>query len=81
MVIYLNGIIAMDGIRGKGEIKMRDIRRRLRDGAGRNPGDKPGSGPDGYCICTSCGARVKHIRGTMCNRTKCPKCGELMTRE
>jgi hypothetical protein len=82
MDIYLNGIIVMDGKHGRiGEIKMRNIRRRLRDGAGRNDGDKPGAGPDGNCICPNCGTKVRHIIGVLCNRTKCPKCGALMTRE
>jgi len=57
-------------------------RRRTFQGRGRMPsGDKPGSGPSGYCICPSCGHKESHTRAQPCNEIKCPKCGALMTRE
>ena len=64
------------------------VRSRVRDfettgrGVNRNPkGDKPGSGPSGYCVCPSCGHKIKHSRATPCNNRNCPKCGTKMTRE
>lgn len=50
-------------------------------GRGMKGGDKPGSGPEGYCVCSSCGEKVKHVVGNPCNKQKCPKCGTRMTRE
>jgi len=50
-------------------------------GRGRSTGDKPGSGPGGNCVCTSCGYTVPHIRSRPCNTRKCPKCGAIMTKE
>ena len=44
-------------------------------------GDRPGSGPGGYCICPACGYRMMHDRLQPCNEIACPKCGEIMTRE
>jgi len=40
-----------------------------------------GLGPSGYCICKSCGYRIKHERGVPCATLKCPKCGLPLTRE
>lgn len=47
----------------------------------RAQGDKPGSGPDGNCVCPECGKKVPHTTGVPCNETKCPECGAIMTRE
>jgi len=44
-------------------------------------GDKPGSGPGGYCVCPDCGAKVTHATGVPCNKVACPKCGTTMTKE
>jgi hypothetical protein len=49
-------------------------------GRGRMGGQKA-AGPDGYCVCTKCGHKIKHITGKPCNKQKCPKCGLLMTRK
>ena len=38
-------------------------------------------GPGGYCVCPSCGYRVKHEIGRPCYNRRCPKCGAYMTRE
>lgn len=38
------------------------------------------AGPGGACVCPACGYEKSHARGQPCNRTKCPKCGTLMTR-
>jgi len=57
---------------------------RLQRGRGRNRfpyGDKPGSGPGGYCVCPSCGFRTAHTRFSPCNNRKCPKCGSKLTKE
>jgi len=40
-----------------------------------------GAGPNGYCVCMSCGEKVPHQQGKPCNQMKCPKCGTLMTRQ
>jgi len=34
-----------------------------------------------YCICPSCGTKVKHIFGRPCNTYICPNCGNRMVRE
>jgi hypothetical protein len=53
-------------------------------GQGRGPGRMGGSkaaGPDGNCICPSCGQKVPHQTGQPCYAVNCPKCGTQMTRE
>ena len=50
-------------------------------GRGRNDGDKPGSGPDGNCVCPSCGYKEKHTANEPCNKITCVKCGARMTKE
>lgn len=52
-----------------------------RNGIGRNDGDKPGSGPEGSCVCKSCGYTMLHVTNTPCNKIACPKCGKTMTRK
>jgi len=47
-------------------------------GGGRMGGR--GEGPGGECVCSSCGAKAPHQRGTPCNQATCPKCGATMTR-
>ena len=49
-------------------------------GGGRMKGTRPGAGPDGDCVCPSCGAKVTHQRGTPCYNVNCPKCGTRMVR-
>jgi len=39
------------------------------------------AGPNGTCMCPSCGHEQAHVRGQPCNQTKCPKCETLMTRK
>jgi hypothetical protein len=53
-------------------------------GRGAGPGRMGGSqaaGPGGYCVCPSCGRRVKHVVGQPCYNKQCPKCGAQMVRE
>jgi hypothetical protein len=57
-------------------------------GGGRGQGQGPGrmggakaAGPGGFCICPSCGHKVKHQVGQPCYDLACPKCGTSMTRE
>ena len=50
-------------------------------GPGRTGGTRPGAGPDGNCVCPSCGATVPHKAGVPCNSVRCPKCGTSMVRE
>jgi len=33
-----------------------------------------GKGPSGYCICSKCGYKIVHQRGTPCSDLECPKC-------
>ena len=58
-------------------------RTRNRGGAGKGKGggNKPGSGPDGNCICPSCGHKIRHLTGQRCKDVACPKCGTKMVRE
>jgi len=51
-------------------------------GQGRGRGRMGGRnlGPEGHCICPSCGARVGHQRGNPCYQRSCPTCGTKMTR-
>lgn len=39
-----------------------------------------GKGPIGYCICPTCGYKIKHERGFPCSTIKCPKCKINLTR-
>lgn len=53
-------------------------------GRGRGRGFGRGTqnaGPNGTCVCPSCGHEENHIRGQPCNQRKCPKCNKLMTRK
>jgi len=53
-----------------------------RRGGGRGRmGGSQAAGPDGYCVCTKCGHKVKHEAGKPCFEMKCPKCGTQMIRE
>jgi hypothetical protein len=40
-----------------------------------------GLGVGGECVCPACGEKAPHARAVPCNKTKCPKCGQLMARE
>lgn len=48
---------------------------------GRMGGSRPGAGPEGNCVCPSCGEKAAHGRGTPCYNMSCPKCGTKMVRE
>lgn len=50
------------------------------DTAGRMPGGR-GEGPDGKCVCPSCGYVSEHTTGEPCYEMICPKCGAKMDRE
>jgi hypothetical protein len=52
--------------------------RRRGGGRGLGGGNKPGSGPGGFCVCPSCGKRVPHQRGIPCTSQTCPECGATM---
>ena len=63
-------------MRGKGREKMNyayNVR--------KIQGDKPGSGPEGNCLCPSCSYTTSHTRANPCNERKCPKCGTTMTKQ
>jgi len=52
-----------------------------RGGGGRGRmGGAYKAGPQGECVCTSCGETVPHIPGQPCSQIVCPKCGAPMTR-
>ena len=38
-------------------------------------------GVGGYCVCFDCNHKEKHTTGQPCNKLKCPKCNNYMTRE
>jgi len=40
-----------------------------------------GKGPSGYCICSKCGYKIAHQRGTPCSDLECPKCHIKLMRE
>jgi len=40
-----------------------------------------GKGPSGYCICSKCGYKIAHQRGTPCSDLECPKCHIKLIRE
>lgn len=40
-----------------------------------------GLGPDGYCVCSKCGYKQAHEKGTPCSIIKCPKCGKNLERK
>ena len=50
-------------------------------GQGRHRGTKAGAGPEGYCVCPSCGEELPHKRGVPCQSIKCPKCNTPMIRK
>lgn len=50
-------------------------------GQGRGRKGGFGLGLGGKCVCTNCGKKVSHQRGTPCYQMKCPDCGGAMTRE
>jgi hypothetical protein len=50
-------------------------------GRGRMGGNRPGAGPSGNCVCSSCGTKIPHQAGVPCYDVGCPKCGAKMTRE
>ncbi len=50
-------------------------------GRGRGGGNKPDSGPGGYCVCPKCGERIPHRAGRPCYEISCPKCGTKMVKE
>lgn len=40
-----------------------------------------GRGPDGYCVCSKCGYKIYHQKGTPCPTLKCPTCNINLSRE
>jgi len=57
-------------------------------GAGQGRGERPGrvggpmaDGGTGFCVCSNCGHREVHQRGTPCVQKQCPTCGIALTRE
>jgi electron transport complex protein RnfB len=46
-------------------------------GGGRVRG---GRGPQGTCVCATCGHQVPHAPGVPCREVKCPQCNGAMTR-
>lgn len=50
-------------------------------GRGRMGGNRPGAGPAGNCVCSSCGKKVTHQVGVPCYSINCPQCGAKMMRE
>lgn len=69
------------GGRGRGDWSFRGGRGGGRGQGGRGGGNKPGSGPEGQCVCPECGHKVAHKAGQRCMDVACPKCGAQMIRE
>ncbi len=40
-----------------------------------------GAGPEGECVCPSCGTVALHEPGVPCTDIKCPRCGTMMVRK
>ncbi|MGI6728280.1 MAG: hypothetical protein ACOX4P_07020 [Anaerovoracaceae bacterium] len=71
-----------DGTGPAGPGKGIGIGRQAENGIGRGRNGGPASaGPDGYCVCPSCGEKVAHKRAVPCFTIKCPKCGDTMNRK
>jgi len=55
---------------------------RARRGGGRGRMGGPyAAGPGGFCVCPSCGYRIRHTVAMPCMQIACPKCGTKMIRE
>ncbi|HOH04494.1 MAG TPA: DUF134 domain-containing protein [Candidatus Pacearchaeota archaeon] len=63
-----------------GNFKMEISKGRKAGGRGFK-GGKFTAGPNGNCICIKCGYKEPHQIGIPCYQKKCPKCGNLMTRQ
>lgn len=50
-------------------------------GKGMGRGKGLGMGPNGDCVCPSCGHKAPHQAGVPCTETKCPNCGTAMLRD
>lgn len=50
-------------------------------GKGQGGGNKPGAGPQGLCVCPTCGYEVEHKINQRCMDIKCPKCGTNLVRK
>ena len=52
-----------------------------KQGKGQGGGNRPGAGPEGFCVCPKCGLKSIHQINQRCMDQKCPKCGTQMLRE
>jgi len=68
------------GPTGQGPILGRGGRHGAGQGGLGRMGGPLAAGVGGTCVCPSCGHETTHIRGQPCNKRKCPKCGNVMTR-
>lgn len=56
------------------------------NGGARTSGGRGGmggsmaAGPDGFCVCPKCGAKIPHQIGLPCTSVSCPQCGDKMVR-
>ena len=67
------------GPMGQGPIGGGGNRAGASGGRGRMGGSMA-AGPEGYCVCPKCGAKIPHERGVVCTLISCPQCGEKMVR-
>ncbi|MCG2788949.1 MAG: dinitrogenase iron-molybdenum cofactor biosynthesis protein, partial [Actinomycetia bacterium] len=65
----------MQGSRGTGAVGGAGTGMGAGKGAGRGRMGGQSMGPGGFCVCPSCGTRLKHKQGAPCYEMKCPKCG------
>ena len=55
--------------------------RKSRSGlGGGRMGGAAGAGPEGFCECPKCGAKVPHQLAEPCINMKCPQCSSAMVR-
>lgn len=65
---------------GRGSGRGQGLGRGAGSGMGRMSGAGTGYGPQGNCVCSSCGTTVPHQPGVPCNTMICPKCGAKLGR-
>jgi len=73
----MEGVINMPGKDGTGPMGQGSG---MGMGRGMGRGRRGGVGPEGFCVCPSCGTKVVHQVGVPCSSMNCPKCNSRMVR-
>ena len=58
----------------------RGMRQGMERGQGRGRMGGFAAGPEGFCICPKCKAKVQKQRAKPCTKIPCPECGAMMMR-